>query len=378
MRCLNLLKTLVEFNTDSERGTQFAECAEYLKGALENVCDRVRFIGKKERPNVYAEINNGCNTTLGFCCHYDVVPPGEGWKTDPWKLTIKKGRAFGRGVADDKGNIASLISALEQIKRAKYNVKVLVTPDEEIGGRIGLEYLLRKHLSTVKANCYYVLDSSPEYISVGCSGVMAGRIVVKGRGGHAGYDFLCDNPLWKLDKVIAVLKGYRRIRERKVSSLRAYKGPKRNLYGRFNITVIRAGCKFNVIPNSVEIMFDARLLPEEKLNPAENELKKYLESHMKVDYELKIETGAEGYCLRARHMKYAELLKDAVRRATGRRLEFYGEFGRADSSYFARFNIPSVGYGILRREYNIHAANEFVRIEDLTALERVLIKLLEG
>jgi succinyl-diaminopimelate desuccinylase len=377
MRVLKILKTLIKFDTDSEKGTQFLDCAEYLKELLEKICDRVRLLGNKNRPNIYAELNTNSKITLGFCCHYDVVPPGNGWSTNPWKLTVKENKAYGRGVADDKGNIASLISALKQVEQSNYNIKVIITPDEETGGRIGLEYLLKKHLNTIKANCYYVLDSSPEYISIGCSGILSGRIIIKGKGGHAGYDFLCDNPVWKLNEVFTILKKYRKIREQKNSRLKAYKGPKHHVHGRFNVTMIRAGYKFNMIPNDVELMFDMRLLPEEKVVSVKKEFKKYLKENLKCGYALELSNGVEGYYLKPKDIKYAELLNQAVFKTTGKKLGFYGEFGRTDGSYFAKFNIPSIGYGLLRREYNIHAPNEFIYIDDLKMLKNVLIRLLE-
>ncbi|WP_335755347.1 M20/M25/M40 family metallo-hydrolase [Thermococcus profundus] len=73
--------------------------------------------------------------------HFDVVPVNmEEWETDPFKLTIKGNRAYGRGSADDKGNVASIMLALKELSEEKLDGKVLFafTGNEEIGGRMAM------------------------------------------------------------------------------------------------------------------------------------------------------------------------------------------------------------------------------------------------
>lgn len=47
--------------------------------------------------------------------HMDVVPPADGWETDPYELVIKDGRAYGRGSTDAKGPLACLTHAVKRI-----------------------------------------------------------------------------------------------------------------------------------------------------------------------------------------------------------------------------------------------------------------------
>ncbi len=74
--------------------------------------------------------------------HFDVVPVNrEEWETDPFKLTVKGDRAYGRGgSADDKGNVASIMLALKELSKEELDGKVLFafTGDEEIGGRMAM------------------------------------------------------------------------------------------------------------------------------------------------------------------------------------------------------------------------------------------------
>lgn len=55
-------------------------------------------------------------------------------------------RAYGRGTSDDKGAIAVAFSAMKELSQMKgrVNISLLVTPDEEVGGKLGLGYLVNE------------------------------------------------------------------------------------------------------------------------------------------------------------------------------------------------------------------------------------------
>ena len=65
----------------------------------------------------YMEIGEG-EEIIGIVGHLDVVPAGEGWNTDPYTLTKKDGKLYGRGTSDDKGAVAASIEAMKQIKES--------------------------------------------------------------------------------------------------------------------------------------------------------------------------------------------------------------------------------------------------------------------
>ena len=80
-----------------------------------------------------------------FLAHFDVVPPGPGWrKTKPFEPLVEGGRLYGRGAADDKSNVAAIAWALKGYKPRKGTIIIAFTGDEEIGGRRGAGYLAEK------------------------------------------------------------------------------------------------------------------------------------------------------------------------------------------------------------------------------------------
>ncbi|MCH5163419.1 MAG: Sapep family Mn(2+)-dependent dipeptidase [Clostridiales bacterium] len=84
----------------------------------------------------YAEYGTG-DTCIGVLCHLDVVPAGEGWTTDPYKLVIEDGYLYGRGVVDDKGSVVMCLNALKEIKdsaiKLRRRIRIIVGCNEEHG-----------------------------------------------------------------------------------------------------------------------------------------------------------------------------------------------------------------------------------------------------
>ena len=94
--------------SDAEEGYPFgreaARALEFILGRAEALGFATANVGNAAG---YAEYGSG-EQYAGVLTHVDVVPAGDGWETDPFTLTYKDGRLYGRGIADDKG--AAVIS----------------------------------------------------------------------------------------------------------------------------------------------------------------------------------------------------------------------------------------------------------------------------
>lgn len=120
-----------------ENGHPFGDpCAK----ALDTVLAMAEGYGLKTKNVGYyaghAEYGEGPGNAV-VMAHVDVVPAGEGWDTDPFTLTIDGNRAFGRGVADDKGAAVVALHCLRALKDAgvtgKRKLRVIFGCGEEIG-----------------------------------------------------------------------------------------------------------------------------------------------------------------------------------------------------------------------------------------------------
>lgn len=137
---LNDLAELISIKSvmdKAQEGAPFGpECRKALDWFLKkaesygfSVCNMDGYCG-------YCEYGEG-EECIGVLCHLDVVPAGEGWTTDPYKLVIEDGFLYGRGVVDDKGSAVMCLHALKEIKESavKLNkrIRIIVGCNEENG-----------------------------------------------------------------------------------------------------------------------------------------------------------------------------------------------------------------------------------------------------
>ena len=382
---LNLLSRLVEINTESVPKTGYDDCASIIVEESENSSLKVEIVdgekGAKDglsRPNVIVTLDSGSDTTLLLESHFDVVPPGTGWKYPPFKLTVEDGKAYGRGTADNKAGIVAAMSALRRLsnKELDINLKLVAGVDEEIGGKYGVDYVMSDW--GLRGDAALIVDAGPESLFLGASGIIWGKMVVKGKQGHAGYPFKARNAIEEAMKLIAEFKNYRELVEKKQSTLSApAESPRKFVWGRYSVTMINAGEKENVIPGVCEVRFDRRLLPEEPLEQAERELNEFFQKAVEktgCDASLELVNRQQGYHT-PKDLNFVQTVSEGIRKTTGQSLPFAAELGGNDGSFFAKNGIPVVCYGPIRADTRYHGIDEFVYLQDMKNTRDIIIDL---
>lgn len=383
---IGLLSRMVEIDTDSVTKKGYDECASViLEEAERNSLDAEIVNGEKaakdglSRPNVIVSLDTGSDVTLLVESHFDIVPPGTSWIYPPFKLTIKNGKAYGRGAADNKSGIAAAMGAMRLLRKEKdldINLKLIAGVDEEIGGKYGVDYVLSDY--GLKGDAGLVVDAGPDGIYLGASGIVWGKIMVTGKQGHAGYPFKAKNAIEEAVRLVSRFEKYKEMVGKKESSLRAPPdAPREFVWGRCTVTMIRAWEKENVIPGTCEIRFDRRLLPEEPVEEAEKELKDFFSSLLKeaaCQASLEIIHKLPGYHTPRDHI-FVETVARSIEKTLGECPPFAGELGGNDGTFFAKNAIPVVCYGTIRTDTSYHGINEFVHLEDLKNIRDVLVTL---
>ncbi|MGD2072113.1 MAG: M20/M25/M40 family metallo-hydrolase, partial [Candidatus Thorarchaeota archaeon] len=218
----NFLREIVELDTNSEEKKNYNECAKIIMRYCKEAGLKVEVFDSKHddkpQPNIVASMDTDAKRTVLLCTHYDVVPAGdvEAWTKPPFKLTIEGDKAYGRGTTDNKGNVVACISAAKELitkGTAKINWKILISPNEEIGGEWGIDYLMNGP-PKVRGDFAIVVDSGPAYVSIGASGVVAGTITVHGTQGHAGYPFKFNNAIHLSIPLLQVMLNYIDVRRK--------------------------------------------------------------------------------------------------------------------------------------------------------------------
>ena len=123
------------------------ENARVLQYAL-NTCSRYGMTTKNYDNYIgSAEYEGEEDVRLGILCHLDVVPAGDGWSSEPFKMEQRSGRLYGRGAIDDKGPAAAAIFALRAVRELgiplRSGVRLILGCDEE-NGSSDLDYYRTK------------------------------------------------------------------------------------------------------------------------------------------------------------------------------------------------------------------------------------------
>jgi acetylornithine deacetylase/succinyl-diaminopimelate desuccinylase-like protein len=173
VRNLAELVAVPSISTDGEHATEIERtaqltCRQMREAGLNKV--EVLRVGDS-LPYAYGEwCDAPGKPTVFLYAHHDVQPINyaEQWKSDPWKLTRRDGRLYGRGSADDKGAIAAQLGAVAAYMKTSgtlpVNVKVLVEGEEEVGSR-NLVKFFERYREQIRSDAIVVCDT--ENIEVG-------------------------------------------------------------------------------------------------------------------------------------------------------------------------------------------------------------------
>lgn len=216
-----LLSDLVEFlripsvSAGAPRPDDLVRAAQWLRRYLEAVCD-VQLVDVGEAgPLVVADAGPPDEPALLVYGHYDVQDPGprERWSCDPFAGVVRDGRIYGRGAADDKGNMLPLLAAVRDRAAAgelALRTRIVVEGAEETGSAGACRWL-RDHASGFAAAVVFdttMADASTPLLCVGARGLvmLRARIEVAARDVHSGlYGGVARNALHDLGSAIAVL-----------------------------------------------------------------------------------------------------------------------------------------------------------------------------
>ncbi|HLJ55446.1 MAG TPA: M20/M25/M40 family metallo-hydrolase, partial [Chthonomonadaceae bacterium] len=142
-RALEDLTRLCAVPSVSAKGEGLDACADVVAGLMRAAGIEPRLMPVPGGPPVVfgeARSEDPAAPTVLFYNHYDVQPPEplDLWDSDPFVLTIRNGKAYARGAADDKGHIVSRLLALQAVRSAAggrfpFHVKFLVEGEEEVG-----------------------------------------------------------------------------------------------------------------------------------------------------------------------------------------------------------------------------------------------------
>jgi acetylornithine deacetylase/succinyl-diaminopimelate desuccinylase-like protein len=209
------ISTLPEHRADIDRAAAFV--ADSLRQVgMENV----EIIPTAKHPLIYADSMQAPGKPTVLCYgHYDVQPadPLELWNSPPFEPAVRDGNIYGRGTADDKGQMYMHVKAIEALRSVNgtlpINVKFLVEGEEEVGGASIAKYVAANP-EKLKADVALVSDTAlyAEGIPTLCIGLrglvyMEVEAVGPARDLHSGlYGGAAPNPIFGLVELLSKVK----------------------------------------------------------------------------------------------------------------------------------------------------------------------------
>ncbi|MBY0565277.1 MAG: succinyl-diaminopimelate desuccinylase [Hyphomonadaceae bacterium] len=192
-----------------------AGALDVVEAALSALGFAVRRLKFGQVDNLYAR-HGDTRPNFCFAGHVDVVPPGDGWRFDPFGAEIHDGMLYGRGGADMKTAIAAMIAASESYLLKHPNpagsISFLLTCDEEgpavDGTKAALAALAAE--GEILDHCLVGEPTSEDrvgdIIKNGRRGSLNIVITMDGKQGHVAYPHRAINPVTALVETAAALK----------------------------------------------------------------------------------------------------------------------------------------------------------------------------
>jgi acetylornithine deacetylase/succinyl-diaminopimelate desuccinylase len=362
-----LLARLVAFNTENPPGRE-SELARYLAQELSRLGLMVRTDEfTPGRTNVIATYANGGRPVLAFNSHLDVVPAGEGWSRDPWKLTEADGRLYGRGACDAKGAIVAMIEAIRFLIADAHSwsgmLLAIFVADEEVAS-LGA----KRYVSHDKPVVDFAVIGEPtsNRVVTAHKGSLRPVIRVFGKTAHSGMPDLGVNAIFKASHLLRMIEELHGTVSRR----------RHELVGPASLTVTRtnAGHADNVVPDRCDLLLDRRMVPGEGEEAAKQEIETLLEIARRefgIEAEIIDYKGTTGGPTETRsdHPVVVASL-DAARRHGDEDQVPHGFQGGCDLVHFRSIGAHGtvIGPGSLSVA---HKPNEFVPIDELVNASRI-------
>jgi len=212
-----------------------------------------------DRSNLFAVIGPKDQPGLVLSGHMDVVPAdGPGWESDPFALTARGDRLYGRGTSDMKGFLACALAVVPTLaaQPRRRPLCLAFSYDEEAGCR-GVPHLLAR-LPELCAPPLGCVIGEPSGLRAVCShkGKAAARVEITGRAGHSSRPDLGRNAIHAMGSVLAAAAG-------QAEALTA--GPLAPTfeppYSTLQVGTIQGGQAVNIIPDRCAADLEARAIP---------------------------------------------------------------------------------------------------------------------
>ncbi len=377
-RAIELLARLVSFDTTSRLSN--LELIEWVEGYLAQLNVPSRRVPNADgtKSNLLATIGPAVEGGVVLSGHTDVVPvDGQPWSTDPFVLTQKDGRLYGRGTCDMKGFLALALAAAPDLAAATLSrpVHLAFSYDEEVGC-LGAPDMIEVIARDLPRPALVVVGEPTDMVAVsGHKGIASFRITVSGREAHSSLTHLGVSANMAAIRLMAGLVELSETLEREADPASPFTPRGATL----TIGQVNGGTAVNILARECVFIFDLRTPPG--MDPMAI-LAEFFARAAAMDLELKARAPEAGVKVERRSLTPAFAPEvDGVAEAFARRMAGDNGPGRvvpyaAEAGQFqgAGFSTVICGPGSIDQA---HQPDEFVEISQMQRGAAFMARLVE-
>lgn len=375
---LDLLERLVAFPTVS-RDSNLALIGfirDYLAG--HGVASELFLNAEGTKANLFATLGPSDRGGVVLSGHTDVVPvDGQAWTRDPFRLSESEGRLYGRGTADMKGFIASVLAAVPAFlaQPLRLPVHLAFSYDEEVGC-LGVRSLLDALAQRPNRPRLCLIGEPTELRPVlGHKGKLAMRCQVHGAACHSAYAPQGVNAIEYAARLIGHLGEIGEELARPEHHDPRFDPP----YSTVQTGLIEGGRALNIVPAECRFDFEVRALPGFDAQQVATRLDRYAQAELVP----RMQAVQPGTGIRFEPLgSYPGLATDAASEAAELVALISGsrDFGTVafgtEGGLFHEAGIPTVVCGPGSMDQG-HKPDEFVTLAQLEACDTMLLRLAE-
>ncbi|MDX1441784.1 MAG: M20/M25/M40 family metallo-hydrolase [Nitrosopumilaceae archaeon] len=428
------LQTLIRQPSVSAKNEGIEDCAKLVKKMLTRAGLKTEILRLKKgvAPIVYAEIKSKKinSKTLLFYNHYDVQPaePFELWDYPPFSGKLKGNKIFGRGSADDKGELITRIKAVEAYLKTTgdvpCNIKFVIEGEEETGSA-HIDQYLKKYKKKFACNGViwefgYVDSKNRPIVGLGMKGLLFVELFVKEsiRDAHSSLAVLIKNPAWRLIEAVKTLRdstGKIMIKDwyvdvkpfskkdleiiskepfdeksfKKEFGIKSFVANKKGLEAKkalvgdptCNIAGFVSGYTGEgaktVLPAEALVKIDFRLVPKMDPQKQVQRLKKHLQSKGFTDIGIKVYHG-EAAARTNPSDPFVSQVKEAADESYGTSILNVSNAGTGPMHSFVKhLKAPCISIGSTYMFSRIHSPNEFARVDLLKKTTKCICLIMD-
>lgn len=272
MDAVGLLQKLVQIPSPNPPGDT-RDIADFIADQMREIGADVTMPAPDEKPeaiNVIATLGSG-DPVIMLHAHIDTVPIAETeagkWHVDPYAAVVKDGKLYGKGSIDDKAPLASMMLTMAHAAERetfKGTLVLVAAAEEEVGGQLGTKWMADNgHLPA----CDFIVvgEQTDNKVATAHKGVMRATVEAVGKSVHATNPNRGINAIVGMSKAVLALQAYHEELAKRLHPLVGVPT--------CNVGVISGGSTANAVPDRCTVKLDRRMIPGEKPEVVQNELK---------------------------------------------------------------------------------------------------------